>query len=326
MLRTRSALVTIAVAAGVSIGCGSKTASDQSIITDIQSKLYADSVTKPASIAVAVQNGAVTLSGDVPSSDVALEAMKIANGASGVHSVNDQMTINGQSAAAQLPNAGNSAPPTATTATNAPVASSAPPPATPATAPPPTTPPPPAQTVASAPPPPEPVLITIPAGERLQVRTIDAISSATADSGQVYRASLDAPLVHHGRVIIPAGAPVSLVVTAARSAGRIKGSSELEVRASALDYHGHNLPLDTSVFEEEGKGRGKGTAVRTGIGAVAGAVIGGIAGGGKGAAIGSAAGGGAGFGSALFTHGQQVKIPSESVLTFRLEAPLRLQR
>lgn len=334
MLRPKSALLIIAVTAGVSIGCGPKTASDQSIVTDIQSKLYADAVTKPASIAVAAQNGVVTLSGDVPSSDVALEAMKIANGTSGVHSVNDQLTINGQSAATQLPNAGNSTP--ATTASNTPAASSAPPPSAPADASPPTTAPPvtaappPPQSAASMPPPPsrppEAVVMTIPAGERLQVRTIDAINSANADTGQVYRASLDAPLVHHGRVIVPAGAPVSLVVTAARSAGRIKGSSELEVRASALDYHGRNLPLDTSVFEEQGKGRGKGTAVRTGIGAVAGAVIGGIAGGGKGAAIGSAAGGGAGFGSALFTHGQQVKIPSESVLTFRLEAPLRLER
>ncbi|MBV8896358.1 MAG: BON domain-containing protein [Acidobacteriaceae bacterium] len=328
MPRATSAIVFIAVVAGVSVGCGPKTASDQSIITDIQSKLYADAVTKPASIAVAAQNGVVTLSGDVPSSDVALEAMKIANGTSGVRSVNDQITINGQSATAQLPNAGTATP--ALAASNPPVASPAPTAPVAASAPPPYASPAPAQSGAAMPPeprrPPEPVIITIPAGARLQVRTIDAINSANADSGQLYRASLDAPLVHEGRVIVPAGVPVSLVVVAARSAGRIKGSSELEVRASGLEYHGRNLPLDTSVFAEEGKARGKGTAVRTGIGAVAGAVIGGIAGGGKGAAIGSAAGGGAGFGSALFTHGQQVKIPSESVLTFRLEAPLRLER
>jgi hypothetical protein len=325
MLRVKSSFITIAVAAVVSISCGPKTGTDQSIITDIQSKLYADSVTKPASIAVAVQNGVVTLSGDVPSSDVALEAMKIANGTAGVRSVNDQMTINGTSAASQLPNAGNSTPATTpnTSASNAPPASAP-------VAPPPASAPPPSQVAQSMPPPPyrppERMVMTIPAGERLQVRTIDAINSQTADTGQTYRASLDAPLVHNGRVVVPAGVPVSLVVTAARSAGRIKGSAELEVRASALDYHGRNIPLDTSVFEQQANGRGKTTAVRTGIGAVAGAVIGGIAGGGKGAAIGSAVGGGAGFGSAALTHGQQVKIPSESVLTFRLEAPLRLER
>jgi BON domain len=337
MLRVRSSFVAVSIAAALAISCGPKTANDQSIVTDIQSKLYADAVTKPASVAVAVQNGVVTLSGDVPSSDVALEAMKIANGTPGVRSVNDRMTINGASAASQLPNAGNSAPATPLTnaASSNPTAASVAPTAPPASAAPPTAPPadvppPPAQEAQSAPPPPrrppERVVITIPAGERLQVRTIDAINSKNSEAGQVYRASLDAPLVHNGRVIVPAGAPVSLVVVAARSAGRIKGQSDLEVRASAIDYHGRSLPLNTSVFEEAGKGRGKTTAVRTGIGAVAGAVIGGIAGGGKGAAIGSAAGGGAGFGSALFTHGQQVKIPSESVLTFRLEAPLRLER
>jgi hypothetical protein len=127
-------------------------------------------------------------------------------------------------------------------------------------------------------------------------------------------------------VIVPAGAPVSVLLANSRDAGRIKGRSELEVQLSRIDYHGHWYPVDSSIYEEAGKARGKQTAVRTGIGAAAGAVIGAIAGGGKGAAIGSAAGGGVGFGTDLFTHGQQVKIPSESILTFRLRAPLTIQQ
>lgn len=317
MFRARFLLYAAVAAAGLSLGCSHKSATDQTIVTDIQAKLYSDPVTKPASIAVTAQNGAVTLSGNVDSSDVALEAMKIANGTPGVRGVNDGLTINGTAASTQLPNAGNatSAPPqsqplTANTPPATPVPQNAPPPAY-------TSAPPPPQ---SAPPPP----LFVPAGERLRVRTIDPINSKVAEPGQVYRATLDAPLVHEGRVVIPAGAPVMLEVVAARSAGRIKGRSDLEVRATGVEYQGRRYPIDTSVFEEQGKARGKQTAVRTGIGAVAGGVIGAIAGGGKGAAIGSAAGGGAGFGSDLFTHGQQVKIPSESVLTFRLEAPLRM--
>ena len=103
--------------------------------------------------------------------------------------------------------------------------------------------------------------MTFPAGEHLQVRTIDGISSARDDAGQVFRASLNAPLIEEGQVVIPAGAPVSLIVTAARSAGRIKGRAELEVRASRISYHGHSYPIDTSIFEEEGNSRGKQTAV-----------------------------------------------------------------
>lgn len=319
MLRARISLYGIGAIGALTFGCSHSAPNDQTIVTDIQAKLYADALTKPASIAVTAQNHVVTLSGNVDSSDVALEAMKIANGTPGVRGVNDGLTINGAAASAQLPNAGNtnSAPlPSGQVASNNP-----PPPApvAPPQNPPPSGPPPQS-------PPPEPVFTVVPAGERIQVRTIDAISTRTDSAGQVFRASLDAPLVHHGHVVVPAGAPVSLEVVAARSAGRIQGQSELEVRASSIEYHGHRYPINTSIFEQAGKARGKQTAVRTGIGAVAGAVIGAIAGGGKGAAIGSAAGGGAGFGTDLFTHGQQVKIPSESVLTFRLETPLRLKR
>jgi hypothetical protein len=98
----------------------------------------------------------------------------------------------------------------------------------------------------------------------------------------------------------------------------------LEVRLQSISYRGHRFQVDSSDVTEVGKGRGKQTAVRGGIGAAAGAIIGAIAGGGKGAAIGSAAGAGAGVGYQAFTHGQQVSIPSESVLVFTLQSPLTL--
>ena len=59
-----------------------------------------------------------------------------------------------------------------------------------------------------------------------------------------------------------------------------------------------------------------------GGGAAAGAVIGAIAGGGKGAAIGAAAGAGAGTGVQALTKGEQIKLPSETLLEFQLKAPL----
>ena len=172
----------------------------------------------------------------------------------------------------------------------------------------------------------EPAALTVPAGERLQVRMIDGIDSRTNSTGQTFRASLDAPLVSGNRVIVPAGAPVTVALVSSSSAGKIKGASSLEVRAVDLSAAGRSYPLSTNVYDETGKSKGKQSAVRTGIGAAAGALIGGLAGGGKGAAIGAGAGGGAGLGYQLFTHGSQVKIPSESVLTFRLSAPLTVRR
>lgn len=92
--------------------CAKKAVSDDTLTTDIQAKLYADATTKTASINVAVKDGVVTLRGDVPSSDVELEAMKVANGTAGVKSVNDQMTVNGVAAANQQPAAPTQAPAT----------------------------------------------------------------------------------------------------------------------------------------------------------------------------------------------------------------------
>lgn len=318
MHSTRAALLTIAVYAVLAAGCGTKSVNDQTLTTDIQSKLSADQVTKPANVNVAVKNGVVTLSGDVPGSDVELEAMKIANATPGVASVNDQMKVNSAVAANVPPNpsAATPQPPGG----NPPV-SSQPAPPSPASNPPPMT----GEPAPAAPRPPERAAVTIPAGERVSVRTIDDINSARNTAGQVFRASLDAPLISNGRVMVPAGTPASVVLESSTSAGRIKGRSELELRLSRLEYRGRSYPISTSTVQEAGKARGKQTAVRTGIGAAAGAVIGAIAGGGKGAAIGSAAGGGAGLGYNLFTHGQQVKIPPESILTFRLEAPLTIE-
>jgi hypothetical protein len=297
---------------GVAAGCGGKSTNDQTLTNEIQSKLYSDATTKPANVTVAAKDGVVTLGGSVASPDVELQAMKIANATPGVKSVTDQIKVD-PSLASNLPNAGNP---------QQPEPQAPPPPQTAQT-------PPPAPAAAAAPSEQparhEHARITIPAGAELSVRMIDSINSANNTSGQTFRASLAAPVQRDGETILPAGTPVTVLLAEAKGAGRIKGNSVLEIRASSIDYRGHSYPISTSVYEEQGKGRGKQTAVRSGIGAAAGAVIGAIAGGGKGAAIGSLAGGGAGAGYQLATHGQQVKIPSEAVLNFRLEAPVSIR-
>ena len=323
MNRATMALLSAGLWGALTVGCSNKAINnDDSLKTDIQAKLYADPVTKGGNVGVDVKDGVVTLTGDVPSSDIELAAMKIANGTAGVRSVSDQMKINGTFAQNQPPDAAanltkntqasNGAPSAATpppiTAAPAPVREHA---AEPVRRP--------AQSVQGEE---EPSTATVAAGERLSVRTTEMIDSGKATEGQRYRASLDAPLTSRGRVIVPAGAPVTLEVVNVQGAGRIKGNSALSLRPTSLEYGGRNYPINSSVYAEEGKARGKNTAVKTGIGAAAGALIGGLAGGGKGAAIGAGAGGGAGFGWNALSHGQQVKIPAESVLSFRLQAPL----
>ena len=321
MYRVQLAAFATITAVSLFVGCGARSGvNDDALASDIKAKLYSDATTKAANINVAVKDGVVTLSGDVPSSDVELQAMKVANATAGVKTVTDQLTVNGAAAGNQAPSPGTAPAPVSA---NSPYTSQ-PPPHTAEN--PPTAQIPASSTTRSATR--EriaPAVVTIPAGERVSVRMVDSIDSTHNSAGQVFRASLDAPLVAGDRVVIPAGENASVLLTESRAAGRIKGSSALEVRLASVSYHGRDYQVDSSSVAEAGKARGKQTVVRTGIGAAAGAVIGALAGGGKGAAIGSAAGGGAGLGYDLLTHGQAVKIPSETVLTFRLQSPLSIQ-
>jgi hypothetical protein len=72
-------------------------------------------------------------------------------------------------------------------------------------------------------------------------------------------------------------------------------------------------------------GANKTTAKYAGGGALAGALIGARAGGGKSATIGTVAGGAAGAGTWVLTAGKSIKIPAETVLTFKTAQPLQLR-
>jgi len=79
------------------------------------------------------------------------------------------------------------------------------------------------------------------------------------------------------------------------------------------------IRLQSELYELSGKSRGASTAKRTVGGAAVGSIIGAIAGGGKGAAIGAGAGGALGARSEIITKGDQVKVPSETLLDFTLQ-------
>jgi len=96
----------------------------------------------------------------------------------------------------------------------------------------------------------------------------------------------------------------------------------LILQLDRISAGGKFYSVQTNQYQREGSSRGKNTAEKVGVGAGIGAIIGAIAGGGKGAAIGAAAGGGLGGGVQAATKGQQIKLPSETVLNFTLQAAL----
>lgn len=166
--------------------------------------------------------------------------------------------------------------------------------------------------------------VTIPAGTRILIRTVDPLDSSKQKAGYRFTASLETNLQAEEKVVAPRGSTVYGRLAQASSAGTLAGSSQLTLELTDIVINGSSFPLLTSAFEIKGKGEGKKTAGKVIGGTGLGAIIGGIAGGGTGAAIGALAGAAGGTAIAASKKGEQLQIPSESLLEFRLEQPASL--
>jgi hypothetical protein len=312
----------------IGIAC-TKPADDSQITSQTQSKLNEDSGLQGKAITVQTSGGVVTLSGTVDNEAERTAASRYASGIPGVKQVVNNLQV---SQAAPVPEqAAEAAPPAREepaarhkpsptrhrTSRNtameeeeaAPVADN-----TLAQAPEPAPAPP--------PPPPAPKKVTIPAGTTLAVRLVDSIDSEKAQPGQSFRATLDSPLSSEGDVVLPAGYDVHGHVVDVKSAGKFAGKSELVLQLDRITVGNKSYSVQTDQYRRQGSSRTTNTAEKVGVGAAIGAIIGGLAGGGKGAGIGAAAGGGLGGGVQAATKGQQIKLPSETVLNFTLQSPL----
>jgi hypothetical protein len=164
-----------------------------------------------------------------------------------------------------------------------------------------------------------PASVTIPAGTHISVRTIDGIDSAKNDVGDPFQASLEEPLIVDGNVVVAKGADVYGRLAESRESGTFSGRSQLRLELTEIVVNGQTVPLVTGGYELRGKSRGASTAKRTVGGAAFGSLIGALAGGGEGAAIGAGVGAGVGAGSETITKGDQVKVPSETLIDFTLQ-------
>ena len=178
-----------------------------------------------------------------------------------------------------------------------------------------------------SPPPPAPAFrnVTVPVGTGLSVRITQTLDSATTQPGSTFSGVLASDVIVDGAVAFPAGTHVNGHVDDAKDAGHFSGNSLLAVSLNGISRRGENITITTDTFSKEGKGRGKNTAEKVGGGAAVGAILGGIFGGGKGAAIGAGAGGGLGAGANTVTRGEQVQITSESLVRFRLTSAVTVK-
>ncbi len=323
--------IALLITLGIAIGC-SKVPNDAQMVSDIQAKLNSDSGLQGKQLTVQAAKGTITLSGTVDNDAQREAAARYASAEPGVKQV-----VNNLSVAPATPVQAASAepvPPPAPEPQPAPAAKRRrahkqvqdsgaaseaaaipPPPSAPAPAAAPATPPPPS-------PPPPPQKVSIPSGTALAVRLVDPIDSEKNQVGDTFHATLNNPLTIDGQVVVPSGSDVTGHLADVKSAGKFAGQSLVVLQLDSLSSGGQTYNIQTDQYKKQGSSRGKNTAEKVGAGAGIGALIGALAGGGKGAAIGAAAGGGLGGGVQAASKSQQIKLPSETVLNFTLQAPV----
>ena len=319
-MKAKSSLtVVLLLALGLTVAC-TRTPNDAQIANQVQSKIAADSNVQNKQIGVQSSNGVVTLTGSVGSEMERSAAANDAAQVAGVKTIVNNLEVTQAQAmppapaAAEEPRAATRyrAPsPRRTLSSNRASSGTYTAPAG-------------GMTSSAAPAPAPPRVVTVPEGTIVAIRLVDPIDTETAKAGDTFRATVSQPVTVGDEVVIPSDADVEGQIVNAASAGHFKGQSALALTLTHLRMNGKSYALRTNQYEKQGTSRGKRTAATVGGGAALGAIIGGIAGGGKGAAIGAGVGGGAGTGVQAVTKGQQIKLPSETVLNFRLEGPLNV--
>ncbi len=284
------AIVLLALTLGILAGCSKPPArTDAQITTDVQARLYGDSVVQSRQINVRAANGVVTLSGPVTTEDERSAAASDAASVEGVKTVVNNLQVQ---QAQMSPPAAVVPPPQE--AKPAPAMRARPrhgarpnhsrdlddQPVTPVSSvqaenvPPPQSPP--LQEAPPPVPPPPPQKVAIPAGTQLSVRLNDPLDSERNQVGDTFHGSLSTPIVIGGEVVIPSGADVLGRVADVKSAGRFAGNSALTLELVSLAVNGRTYNIQTNQWSREGKGEGKNTATKVGVGTAAGAILGGI--------------------------------------------------
>jgi len=166
---------------------------------------------------------------------------------------------------------------------------------------------------------------TLDTGTTVEVRTNETIDvKNVSDTSRTFTGVVNKDVTDSGgQVAIPKGSNATLAV-------RKISDNEMALDLESINVNGRRYTIASdantqTAADKEGLGKNKRTGKYVGGGALAGAVIGAIAGGGKGAAIGAIAGGAAGAGAQVLTKGQNVHVPAETVLTFRLNSPLSMR-
>ncbi len=301
---------------------------DSAIAEDINNKLMASNTLRPLDLGIWVHDGIATLTGTVPTPALRTQAEDIVKAVAGVKSVDDKITIgtlpatapgfSGQSGrgqhGGQPGNQQTPPPPPPGYGQNAPSPQSPQSPQSPESP--------------QSPPPvydshPRSVMVTVASGTPMYVIMMQTIDSHHTELGTRFSGILVKDIVlQNGAIAIPRGAQVMGTVIDARGPGHIKGRPQLALQLNGLNVANTHYRMSSYVWARGGPGKGGQSAANIGGGAAMGALVGGAFGGGPAALLGGLLGGLGGAGISSLSSGPRIIIPSESVLTFYLNAPL----
>jgi hypothetical protein len=165
-----------------------------------------------------------------------------------------------------------------------------------------------------------PARLIIPAGQFINVRIDQPLSTDHNQAGDFFSATLIDPIVVNGIVVVQRGQHVSGQVTESDKGGRVSGVARLKLEITQLTaVDGQQIPVQTQFVSRNARstvGRDAGIiAGTTGLGAAVGAA----AAWGRGAAIGAGAGAVLGVAGVLLSRGAPAVVYPETPLTFRIE-------
>jgi len=170
-----------------------------------------------------------------------------------------------------------------------------------------------------------PATLTVSPGTYITVRVNGWLSSDKNQPGDAFTATLAEPVIVNGVVVARRGQTVGGVITEAKKAGHVEGTSRLGLKLTDMTtVDGQKVNLQTSMMARAGNTSAGRDAAAIGGTTAVGAAIGAAAGWGRGAAIGAGAGAAAGILGVLLTRGQPTIIYPETALTFRVDAPVTI--
>lgn len=160
-------------------------------------------------------------------------------------------------------------------------------------------------------------VLTVPAGTRLVIRTVEDVDTRRHSAGHRFRGQLENAIVADGVTVAPRGTFVHGVIAAASRSGNLAGSANLSMEFTDLLINDDLYPIATTAMQAQSANEAGRTVRRTARAAAVGGLIDGKSGARTGMKVGA--------GVSILTSGASINVPRGTLLETTLRTPLVIQ-